>query len=254
MSAPEEGSGVAVVTGGGGGLGRAGALALVEAGWSVVIAGRREEALKETIALAGDEERRLLAVPTDIRDPERVAALFAAVRERFGRVDLLFNNAGAAVPRRPVAEIAFEDWTTIMDTTVTGTFLCAREAFRVMREQSPQGGRIINNGAPSAHTPRPHTAAYTTAKHAVLGLTKALSLDGRPYGITCGQIDVGNVAPLDGGPQPPSMQADGTMAVETTIPVERFVETLLLMASMPPDTNVQYVTVLPATMPFVGRG
>ncbi|GAA2155931.1 SDR family oxidoreductase [Kitasatospora kazusensis] len=251
---------VAVVTGGGSGLGRAGALALLGAGWSVVVAGRRKDALEETVALAesalpaGAGPGRVTAVPTDIRHPDEVAALFAAVVRQFGRVDLLFNNAGAATARRPITEVPFEDWTRVMDTTVTGTFLCAQEAFRTMRAQSPTGGRIINNGAPSAHSPRPNSIAYTTAKHAVLGLTRALSLDGRPYGIACGQIDVGNVAPVDGSPQPPAMQADRTMAVEATIPVERFTDALLLMASMPLDANVQFLTVLPTTMPFIGRG
>ncbi|WP_083927636.1 SDR family oxidoreductase [Nocardiopsis prasina] len=246
--------GVAVVTGGGSGLGRAAALALLSEGWSVAIAGRRKEALEETVSLAGGDAHRMLTVPTDIGRPEEVAALFTAARERFGRVDLLFNNAGAVVPRVPVQDVRFEDWNRIMDTTVTGTFLCAQEAFRVMRDQSPRGGRIINNGAPSAHAPRPNAVAYTTAKHAVLGLTKALSLDGREHDIACGQIDVGNVEPSDGRPQPPARQADGGTAVEQTLPLDRFVEALLLMASMPPGANVQYLTVLPTSMPFVGRG
>ncbi|MDH6125004.1 SDR family oxidoreductase [Kitasatospora sp. GP82] len=255
MTAGAEGNGkVAIVTGGGSGIGRASALALLEAGWSVALAGRRKEALEETVGLAGADPHRMTAVPTDIRNPDEVAALFRSVSQLFGRVDLLFNNAGAATLRRPIADVPFEDWTRVMDTTVTGTFLCAQEAFRTMRSQSPMGGRIINNGAPSAHSPRPNSIAYTTAKHAVLGLTRALSLDGRQYGIACGQIDVGNVAPVDGSPQPPAMQADGTMAVEATIPVARFTEALLLMASMPLDTNVQFLTVLPTTMPFIGRG
>jgi NAD(P)-dependent dehydrogenase (short-subunit alcohol dehydrogenase family) len=245
---------IAIVTGGGGGLGRACTLALLDAGWSVAVAGRRKEALEETVALAGVDPGRTAAVPTDIRNPDEVAALFDRVRRQFGRVDLLFNNAGAAVPRRPVTDVPFEDWARVMDTTVTGTFLCAQEAFRTMSSQSPMGGRIINNGAPSAHSPRPESVAYTTAKHAVLGLTRSLSLDGRKYGIACGQIDVGNVAPVDGSPQPPAMQADGSMAVEATIPVERFTEAVLLMASMPLDANVQFLTVLPTTMPFIGRG
>ncbi|MFI8326767.1 SDR family oxidoreductase [Streptomyces sp. NPDC085529] len=250
-----ERAGVAVVTGAGGGLGRAAALALLDRGWSLALAGRRDKALEETAALSGAGPDRVLAVPTDITDPDQVAALFRAVGRHFGRLDLLFNNAGAAVPRRPVPEVALDDWNRIIATTVTGTFLCAQEAFRMMRDQSPQGGRIINNGAPSAHAPRPHAIAYTTAKHAVLGLTRALSLDGRPYGIACGQIDVGNVTPPDGSPQPPpAMQADGTRAVEATIPVARFTEALLLMASMPLDTNVQFLTVLPTTMPYIGRG
>ncbi|MFF2080290.1 SDR family oxidoreductase [Kitasatospora sp. NPDC058162] len=249
---------VALVTGGGSGIGRASALALLGAGWTVVLAGRRKDALEETTALAVDTEvadpERVLAVPTDIRSPEEVARLFDAVRDRYGRLDLLFNNAGAAAPRRPITETPFQDWNRVLDTIATGSFLCAREAFRLMSTQQPQGGRIINNGAPSAHVPRPNSLAYTAAKHAVLGLTKVLALDGRPYGITCGQIDVGNVSPPDGAPQPAAMQADGTTAVEATIPVERFTEALLLMASQPPGTVIQSLVVLPATMPFIGRG
>ncbi|KIF75399.1 3-oxoacyl-ACP reductase [Streptomyces sp. 150FB] len=245
---------IGVVTGGGSGLGRASALALLDQGWSLALAGRRKEALEETVELSGLGPDRVISVPTDISSATEVAALFETVRGHFGRLDLLFNNAGAAVPRRPVADVSIDDWRRVMDTTVTGTFLCAQEAFRFMRDQTPQGGRIINNGAPSAHSPRPNAIAYTTAKHAVLGLTRSLSLDGRPYTISCGQIDVGNVAPVDGSPQPPAMQADGTMAVEATVPVARFTEALLLMASMPPDTNVQFLTVLPTTMPYIGRG
>jgi NAD(P)-dependent dehydrogenase (short-subunit alcohol dehydrogenase family) len=248
------GSKIGVVTGGGSGLGRAAALALLDQGWSLALAGRRKEALEETAEISGAGPDRVISVPTDISSPTEVAALFETVRGHFGRLDLLFNNAGAAVPRRPVGEVLFEDWSRVMDTTVTGTFLCAQAAFRMMRDQTPQGGRIINNGAPSAHSPRPHAIAYTAAKHAVLGLTKALSLDGRPYTISCGQIDVGNVTPVDGRPQPPAMQADGTMAVEATVPVARFTEALLLMASMPLDANVQFLTVLPTTMPYIGRG
>lgn len=247
-------AGVAVVTGAGSGLGRAASLALLDKGWSVVLTGRRGKLLEETAERSGAGSDRVLPVPTDIRDPAQVTALFDTARDRFRRVDLLFNNAGAAVPRRPVTETTLEDWNLVIGTIATGGFLCAREAFRVMREQSPRGGRIINNGAPSSRVPRPHAVAYTAAKHALLGLTRALSLDGRPYGIACGQIDVGNVAPEGGLPQPPALQADGTTAVEATIPVERFTEALLLMASMPLDTNVQSLTVLPTTMPYTGRG
>ncbi|MGB6164657.1 MAG: SDR family oxidoreductase [Pseudonocardiaceae bacterium] len=245
---------VAVVTGAGSGLGRAGALALLAQGWSVALAGRRADALKETVALAGGSAARAIPLPTDITNPSEVAELFGTVENRFGRLDLLFNNAGAAVPRSPIDEILVEDWNRVIDTIVTGAFLCAQQAFRVMQAQSPSGGRIINMGAPSAHAPRPHAIAYTTAKHALLGLTRALSLDGRECGIACGQIDVGNVAPPDGSPQPAARQADGALAVEPTIPMERFTESLVLMASMPLDTNIQYLTVLPTTMPFVGRG
>lgn len=250
----EENGKVGVVTGGGSGIGRASALALLRNGWSIVLAGRRKEALEETIILAGVDPHRVRAVPTDIRNPDEVRALFKTVWQRFGRLDLLFNNAGAAAPRRSITEVPFEDWSRVIDTIVTGSFLCAQQAFNLMQSQSPMGGRIINNGAPSAYSPRPNSLAYTAAKHAVLGLTRALSLDGRKYGIACGQIDVGNVAPVDGSPQPPAMQADGTMAVEATIPVERFTEALLFMASMPLDANVQFLTVLPTTMPFIGRG
>ncbi|MGW2839455.1 SDR family oxidoreductase [Streptomyces sp. NPDC001493] len=247
-------SGVAVVTGAGSGLGRAAALALLGAGWTVVLAGRRPDALDGTAALSPAGPGRTLAVPTDITRPDEVAALFRATTDRYGRVDLLFNNAGAPAPRVPVTEVAFDDWNRVLGTIVTGTFLCSREAFRVMSEQDPKGGRIINNGAPSAHAPRPHSVAYTAAKHAVLGLTRALSLDGRAHGIACGQIDVGNVAPTDGAPQPAARQADGSTAVEATLPVSHFTDALLLMASLPVTTNVQSLTVLPTTMPFVGRG
>jgi NAD(P)-dependent dehydrogenase (short-subunit alcohol dehydrogenase family) len=245
---------VALVTGAGSGLGRAGALALLDAGWSLVLTGRRKEALDETAQLSSAPRSRILGAPADIRDPEQVDALFDAVRQHYGRLDLLVNNAGARTPRMPVPEVRLDDWNLVMETVATGAFLCARAAFRLMRDQEPGGGRIINNGAPSAHTPRPDSVAYTAAKHALLGLTKALTLDGRRYGITCGQIDVGNVAPFDGSPQPPALQADGTRAVEDTVPAERFTEALLFMASMPPDSTVQFLTVLPATMPFVGRG
>lgn len=246
--------GTAVVTGAGSGLGRAAALALLGRGWNVVLAGRRPDALDGTAALSPAGAGHALAVPTDITRPDEVAALFRAARERYGRIDLLFNNAGAPAPRVPVAEVTLDDWNRVLGTIVTGTFLCSREAFRVMGEQNPRGGRIINNGAPSAYAPRPHSAAYTAAKHAVLGLTRALSLDGRAHGIACGQIDVGNVEPPDGAPQPPARQADGGKAVEATLPVSHFTDALLLMASLPVTSNVQSLTVLPTTMPFVGRG
>lgn len=245
---------IALVTGGGSGLGRAAALALLAQGWSVALTGRRETLLKETADLANVPASRVLVAPADITDPAAVADLFTGVQRHFGRLDLLFNNAGAAVPRCPIEDIRVEDWNRALDTLVTGAFLCAQQAFRVMRAQSPGGGRIINMGAPSAHAPRPNAIAYTTAKHALLGLTRALSLDGRAHGIACGQIDVGNVTPTDGSGQPAARQADGTLAVEQTIPAERFTEALVLMASMPLDTNIQFLGVFPTTMPFVGRG
>lgn len=245
---------IGIVTGAGSHLGRACALALLADGWTLALAGRRPEALRRTAELAGQDSHRTLVVPTDISDEHSVAALFAAVREQFGRLDLLLNNAGAVVPRDPVPDVDVRDWRRIIDTTVTGTFLCAQQAFRLMSRQRPMGGRIINNGAPSAWSPRPGAVAFTTAKHAVLGLTKAIALDGRRFGISCGQIDIGNVEPADGGPQPPALQGDGSRAVEATIPVQRVTDAVLLMASMPLDTTVQYLTVLPTTMPFVGRG
>jgi NAD(P)-dependent dehydrogenase (short-subunit alcohol dehydrogenase family) len=238
---------IAVVTGAGSGIGRAAARALAGAGWDVVLAGRREEPLRETLPGA-------LVVPTDVGDPAAVGALFAAARERFGRVDLLFNNAGLGVSA-PVAELAFEDWKRVVDTNVTGSFLCAQAAFRVMKEQDPRGGRIINNGSLSAYVPRPHAIAYNATKHAVTGLTKSLSLEGREFDIACGQIDVGNAATdmtsrMSGG----VLQADGSSASEPTMDVEHVAATVLHMASLPLDANVQFVTVMATKMPFIGRG
>ena len=238
---------IAVVTGAGSGIGRAVSRALARGGWDVVLAGRREEALRETLPDA-------LAVPTDVTDPAAVDALFAAARERFGRVDLLFNNAGLGVTA-PVAELAFEDWKRVVDTNLTGAFLCAQAAFRIMAAQDPRGGRIINNGSISAYVPRPHGIAYNATKHAVLGLTKSLSLEGREFDIACGQIDIGNAATdmtsrMSGG----VLQADGSLAPEPVMDVEHVATTVVHMASLPLDANVQYVTVMATKMPFVGRG
>jgi NAD(P)-dependent dehydrogenase (short-subunit alcohol dehydrogenase family) len=238
---------IAVVTGAGSGIGRAVSRALARAGWDVVLAGRREETLRETLPDA-------LAVPTDVTDPAAVDALFAAARERFGRVDLLFNNAGLGVTA-PVAELAFEDWKRVVDTNLTGAFLCAQAAFRTMAAQDPRGGRIVNNGSLSAYVPRPHGIAYNATKHAVLGLTKSLSLEGREFDIACGQIDIGNAATdmtsrMSGG----VLQADGSLAPEPTMDVEHVATTVVQMASLPLDANVQYVTVMATKMPFVGRG
>jgi NAD(P)-dependent dehydrogenase (short-subunit alcohol dehydrogenase family) len=240
---------IAVVTGAGSGIGRAVARALSDHGWSVVAAGRRPEPLAETL---GDRDG--LAVPTDVADPEAVDALFAAARERYGRVDLLFNNAGIGVTA-PVTELSVEDWRRVVDTNLTGSFLCARAAFRVMAAQDPQGGRIINNGSISAAVPRPHSIAYTATKHAVTGLTKSLSLDGRAVGIACGQIDVGNAATdMTDRMSAGILQADGRTAAEPTMDVAHVAEAVLYMASLPLDANVQFMTVMATRMPYIGRG
>jgi NAD(P)-dependent dehydrogenase (short-subunit alcohol dehydrogenase family) len=238
---------IAVVTGAGSGIGRAAARALAAAGWDVVLAGRREEPLRETLADA-------LAVPTDVGDPAAVDALFAAVVERFGRIDLLFNNAGLGVSA-PVDELAFSDWKRVVDTNVTGSFLCAQAAFRAMKAQDPRGGRIINNGSLSAYVPRPHAIAYNATKHAVTGITKSLSLEGRAFDIACGQIDVGNAATdMTSGMSGGVLQADGSTASEPTMDVEHVAATVVHMASLPLDANVQFVTVMATKMPFIGRG
>ncbi|MFE1930172.1 SDR family oxidoreductase [Streptomyces sp. NPDC059474] len=246
---------VAVVTGAGSGVGRAVALELLEAGWSVVLAGRREEALAETARLAGGGPPAPV-VPTDVASPEQVEALFAAVRERFGRLDLLFNNAGSFGPRGvALADLAYEDWRSVVDTNLTGAFLCAQAAFRLMRDQEPQGGRIINNGSISAHAPRPDSVAYTATKHAITGLTKSLSLDGRRYRIACGQIDIGNAATemterMSAGVP----QANGEVAAEPVMDVADVARTVRHMASLPLEANVQFATVMATAMPYIGRG
>jgi NAD(P)-dependent dehydrogenase (short-subunit alcohol dehydrogenase family) len=240
---------IAVVTGAGSGIGRAVARALLEAGWSVVAAGRRAEPLAETL---GDGEG--LAVPTDVADPQAVDALFTAARERYGRVDLLVNNAGLGVSA-PVAELAYEDWKRVVDTNLTGSFLCAQAAFRAMAAQDPRGGRIVNNGSISAYVPRPNSIAYTATKHAVTGLTRSLSLEGRAFGIACGQIDIGNAATEMTAPMRAGiLQADGSTRVEPTMDVENVARAVLYMASLPLDANVQFMTVMATTMPFIGRG
>jgi NADP-dependent 3-hydroxy acid dehydrogenase YdfG len=247
---PEPGA-VAVVTGAGSGLGRVVAQALLDAGFRVALAGRRPEALAET----GAGRDAALVQPTDVADPDSVAALFAAVRERWGRVDLLVNNAGIASPARSVDEVAVDDWRAAVDTNLTGSFLCAREAFATMRAQHPQGGRIINNGSISAHSPRPGGVAYTATKHAITGLTKSISLDGRPYRIACGQIDIGNAATeLTARMAAGVPQADGSVRPEPTFDPRHVAEAVLLMAGLPLDTNVQFLTITATTMPFIGRG
>lgn len=244
----------AVVTGAGSGIGRAVALTLAGAGWTVALAGRRAAPLEETAAAAGRTDA--VCVPTDVTDPRAVTELFGAVRDRFGRLDLLFNNAGSFGPRSsPVEELAYEEWRSVVDVNLTGSFLCAQAAFRLMKEQDPQGGRIINNGSVSAHVPRPHSIAYTATKHAVTGLTKSLSLDGRPYRIACGQIDIGNAATdMTRRMRTGTLQADGRTAVEPVMDAADVARTVLHMAELPLEANVQFATVTATAMPYIGRG
>jgi NAD(P)-dependent dehydrogenase (short-subunit alcohol dehydrogenase family) len=240
---------VAVVTGAGSGIGRRVALALRDKGYRVALAGRRRAALEDT-ATAG-----MLVVPTDVTDPAAVRALFALVRDRFGRVDLLFNNAGTLGPPAPLDEVPYEQWRAVVDTNLTGAFLCAQEAFRAMKEQAPQGGRIINSGSLAAYVPRPHAIAYTASKHAVTGLTKTIALEGRPFRIACGQIDVGNAATDMTAATPRGvLQADGSTAPEPTMDVAHAASAVVYMAGLPLEANVQFLTVMATTMPYVGRG
>ena len=242
---------VAVVTGAGSGIGRASALALGREGYAVVLAGRRREPLDEVAAELSDA----LVVPTDVGDPSSVEALFAAVRERYGRLDLLFNNAGRAAPATPLEDVTLEDWQAVVDLNVTGTFLCTQHAFRIMKAQDPRGGRIINNGSISAHAPRPWSSPYTATKHAVTGLTKSTSLDGRAYDIACGQIDIGNAGtPMTSRMADGVPQADGSVRPEPTMDVDAVARAIVYMASLPLDANVQFMTVMATKMPFVGRG
>jgi NAD(P)-dependent dehydrogenase (short-subunit alcohol dehydrogenase family) len=244
---------IALVTGAGTGIGRAVALALARAGYAVVLAGRRIEALEETAA--GAEGRPVLAVPTDVAEPDSVRNLFARTRERFGRLDLLFNNAGTGTPPVPIEDLTYEQWRRAVDTNLTGAFLCTQEAVRMMKAQSPRGGRIINNGSISAHAPRPNSAPYTATKHAITGLTKSTSLDGRAFDIACGQIDIGNaVSPMTERMTQGVMQANGTVAVEPRMDVEHVANAVVYMASLPLEANVQFLTVMATAMPFIGRG
>ena len=246
---------VAIVTGAGSGIGRGVALALLGEGYAVVLAGRQPERLEETAASAGEMRARALVVPTDITDPSAVEALFARTKATFGRLDLLFNNAGRGAPPVPLEELSLAQWQSVVDVNVTGAFLCTQHAFRLMKDQQPRGGRIINNGSISAHAPRPNSAPYTATKHAITGLTKATSLDGRRYDIACGQIDIGNAATsltarMAGG----VAQADGRLAVEPTMDVADVARAVVYMASLSLDANVQFMTVMATKMPFVGRG
>jgi NAD(P)-dependent dehydrogenase (short-subunit alcohol dehydrogenase family) len=242
---------VALVTGAGSGIGRAAAAALAEAGYSVVLAGRRAETLEKTAATGTG----MMPIQTDVTRPDSVGALFAKVRERFGRLDVLFNNAGAGAPAVPIDELSFEQWTAVVNVNLTGAFLCAQEAIRLMKSQTPRGGRIINNGSISAHVPRPNSAPYTATKHAITGLTRSISLDGRAWNIACSQIDIGNAATemtqrmTTGVPQ-----ANGTVAPEPRMDVRHVAEAVVYMANLPLDANVQFITLMATQMPFIGRG
>ncbi|HUH93034.1 MAG TPA: SDR family oxidoreductase [Casimicrobiaceae bacterium] len=245
----------AIVTGAGTGIGKACALALLGDGFSVVFAGRRREPLEAAIAEAGPHRERALAVPTDVSDPAAVKALFAKTKEAFGRLDLLFNNAGVGAPGINLEDLTLEQWKKVVDINLTGAFLCTQEAIRMMKDQMPRGGRIINNGSISAHAPRPNSAPYTATKHAITGLTKSTSLDGRKYDIACGQIDIGNAhTELAARMAHGVPQANGTVAVEPLMDVQHVARALCYMASLPLETNVQFLTVMATKMPFVGRG
>jgi NAD(P)-dependent dehydrogenase (short-subunit alcohol dehydrogenase family) len=246
---------VAIVTGAGTGIGKAVALALLKEGYSVALAGRRVEPLEKAIAESGTGTARTLAVSTDVGNPESVRALFAKTKERFGRLDLLFNNAGMGAPGIPMEDLTYEQWKAVLDANLTGAFLCTQEAIRIMKSQDPRGGRIINNGSISAHAPRPNSAPYTATKHAITGLTKSTSLDCRKYDIACGQIDIGNAATeMTERMAQGIMQANGSVAVEPRMDVAHVASTVVHMASLPLDANVQFVTVMATKMPFVGRG
>jgi NAD(P)-dependent dehydrogenase (short-subunit alcohol dehydrogenase family) len=246
---------VAIVTGAGSGIGRQTALALLQEGYAVFLAGRTQETLMATADAAGTAGSRAYAVPTDVTDPRSVRHLFAVTRERFGRLDLLFNNAGTGAPSVPLEDLSYEDWQSVVDTNLTGAFLCTQEAFKLMKKQDPRGGRIINNGSISAHTPRPNSAPYTATKHAITGLTKSTALDGRPYDIACGQIDIGNaLTEMTSRMQEGVLQASGAVSIEPTIDVAHVARAVVYMASLPLDANVPFMTVMATQMPYIGRG
>jgi NAD(P)-dependent dehydrogenase (short-subunit alcohol dehydrogenase family) len=246
---------IALITGAGSGIGRAVSLVLQSTGYSVVLAGRRSEELERTASMASPQGGAILAVRADVSDPASVKDLFAAAKKRFGRLDVLFNNAGRGAPAIPMEDLSFEQWSAVVGVNLTGAFLCSQEAIRMMKEQQPQGGRIINNGSISAHVPRPNSAPYTATKHAITGLTRSISLDGREFNIACGQIDIGNAATemtermSNGVPQ-----ANGSILVEPRMDVRHVADAVLYMANLPLDANVEFMTVMATKMPFIGRG
>jgi NAD(P)-dependent dehydrogenase (short-subunit alcohol dehydrogenase family) len=244
---------IAIVTGAGSGIGRAVVMALYKEGWTIVLVGRREKPLLETAKKCNNE--RVLIVPTDITDPTSVQRLFTQTEKVFGRLDLLFNNAGIGAPSKPLENLTLDEWQSVIDTNLTGAFLCTQGAFKIMKRQKPMGGRIINNGSISAHVPRPQSAPYTASKHAITGLTKSTSLDGREFNIACGQIDIGNAASsmtkkMEGG----IIQADGSQKIEPTMDVNDVGRTVAYMASLPHDTNIPFLTLMANQMPYMGRG
>ena len=245
----------ALITGAGSGIGKQVALALLREGYSVTLAGRRQDTLEAVVHESKAPRSQVLVVPFNVSDPASVHFLFAKIKETFGRLDLLFNNAGIAAAPKPLEDLTFEEWQSVVDTNLTGAFLCTQEAFKIMKAQSPQGGRIINNGSISAHSPRPNSVPYTASKHAMTGLTKSTSLDGRKYNIACGQIDIGNAATaLAEGMKKGIRQANGSVEVEPTMDPDQVARAILYMASLPLDTNVLFMTVMATKMPFVGRG
>jgi NAD(P)-dependent dehydrogenase (short-subunit alcohol dehydrogenase family) len=246
---------IALVTGAGSGIGRAVSLTLQSAGYSVVLAGRRTAKLDETAASASPSGGKMLAVPTDISQPESVRALFAKTKTAFGRLDVLFNNAGVSSPDVPMEDLTFEQWNSVVATNLTGAFLCAQQAIKIMKMQEPRGWRIINNGSISAQAPRPNSAPYTATKHAITGLTKCISLDGRKYDIACGQIDIGNAASEMTRPMASGVpQANGTIMAEPRMDLQHVADAVLYMANLPVDANVQFMTLMATKMPFIGRG
>lgn len=246
---------VAIITGAGTGIGKCVALALLRAGYHVALAGRRAALLEATAQEAGSSGGRPLVVPTNVADPASIRALFATAQQTFGRLDLLFNNAGSGTPPIPLEDLTYEQWKAVVDVNLTGAFLCTQEAFKIMKNQTPMGGRIINNGSVSAHVPRPYSAPYTATKHGITGLTRSASLDGRKYNIACGQIDIGNAATEMTAPmQTGVLQANGSIAPEPTMDADNVARAVVYMASLPLDANVQFMTIMATAMPFIGRG